>query len=331
MPIYNHTEEQLRAAIESILTQTYSDFEFIIVDGSIDDKNSEIISSIKDERIRYFRVIGYINCLNYGIQQAKGKYLARMDSDDISLPTRLEEQVKFLNKNPEVSLCSCLAEYFGKLKKFRFSQHKKEINLINLIKKEEFVHTAMMFRKELNLQYEHIKPLEDCLLFRKLLLEGKKFEIIDKVLFKSYKSGHSLMARHPELMRRFRSKMNTYALTKYYNSHLSFEEEIFTKKKYSKAEIHEFLDFIKQNEQKIKTDGLKIHNLFAPYFYSMLSHCKGFNPLFSPECLQMFIIPDLVKKTTQKIFRIKNEYRNTRKSKIITVLGLTFRLKNINT
>ncbi len=67
MPIYNHSIKQLSGAISSILNQTFQNLELIIVDGSFDDKNFKFVSSIKDERIRYFRATRYIKCLNYGI------------------------------------------------------------------------------------------------------------------------------------------------------------------------------------------------------------------------------------------------------------------------
>lgn len=108
MPIFKHSEEMLTSAIYSILDQTFSDFELIIIDGSSDENNFNIISKINDKRIRYFKIKGYINSLNFGIEQARGEYIARMDSDDISLPQRLEEQVNFLDNNLDVSLCSTL-------------------------------------------------------------------------------------------------------------------------------------------------------------------------------------------------------------------------------
>lgn len=125
MPIFRHSKEHLITAISSLLNQTFRDFEIIVVDGSLDNNNFEIISSIKDDRIKYFKTKGYVNCLNYGIEQAQGLYIARMDDDDISLPTRLEEQVHFMDNNPNVSLCSCLVEFFGE--KTGVSSHVNEL------------------------------------------------------------------------------------------------------------------------------------------------------------------------------------------------------------
>ena len=91
MPVFNHPARRLRRAVESILNQTYSDFELIVVDGGLTDANSRVIGEFDDPRIVFRKAKGYINCLNLGLKTAKGVYIARMDSDDVSLPQRLEE------------------------------------------------------------------------------------------------------------------------------------------------------------------------------------------------------------------------------------------------
>ncbi len=115
MPVYN-SRQYVGEAIESILMQTYRDFEFLIInDGSGDDSES-IILSYKDPRIRYLkndRNIGLPDTLNIGINSARGTYIARMDADDISLPDRLEKQVCFMNAHPEVGVCGTAYRYFG--------------------------------------------------------------------------------------------------------------------------------------------------------------------------------------------------------------------------
>ena len=99
----------LRLAVDSILNQSFVDFElFIIDDGSTDSSVAEL-ASISDERLRIVRSAesrGIAYRLNQGIELARGKYIARMDGDDISLPDRLACQVKFLEENPEVDLCA---------------------------------------------------------------------------------------------------------------------------------------------------------------------------------------------------------------------------------
>ena len=328
MPIYKHSKEQLLTAINSILNQTFQDFELIIADGNIHDDNYKIISNISDNRIKYFKITGYINCLNYAIKHARGKYIARMDSDDISYPTRLEEQVKFLENNPNVDLCSCLAEFFGDITKFNKSQHENEINLINLIKRQEIIHPAMMFRKELNIQYDNIKPLEDCLLFRKLLLNGHKISILDKVLFKNYQTNFSIMKTYPKLMEHLMSKINIYALAKYYNYELSFIDNILKKRHFDKCEILEYLKFIKFLKTKNKNNNLDLYRICSPFFCYALSKyekpIKIFTNTLYFETLFLPFVNTIFKTILQWIFSIKNEYKNTQKTKITCILGIKF-------
>lgn len=107
MPVYN-AEKFLKEAIDSILNQTFKDFEFLIINDASTDRSKGIILSYKDPRIRYFenrKNLGVARTLNSGLRLAKGKYIARMDADDISLPDRFKKQVKFMEKNPQTAVC----------------------------------------------------------------------------------------------------------------------------------------------------------------------------------------------------------------------------------
>jgi glycosyltransferase involved in cell wall biosynthesis len=108
MPVYN-AEKFLSQAIESVLNQTYSNFEFLIFDDGSTDNSPHIISKYAsaDKRIIAFyekNNLGYVVHLNNGIQHAKGDYIIRMDSDDVSLPLRFQKQIEFLNAHPKVSV-----------------------------------------------------------------------------------------------------------------------------------------------------------------------------------------------------------------------------------
>lgn len=107
MPVYNR-EKYVAEAIESILHQTFTNFEFIIVDDGSTDSTYEILKSFKDERIKLLRKKtnnGNYSARNEGIKLAKGKYICVMDSDDISLPNRLRKQYDFMERNKHVGLC----------------------------------------------------------------------------------------------------------------------------------------------------------------------------------------------------------------------------------
>ena len=109
MSVYNG-EKYLREAIDSILSQTFKDFEFLIVNDASKDSSKEIILSYKDPRIMLIdnkHNMGLTRSLNIGMQLAKGEYIARQDADDISHPGRFKKQVEYLNKNENVGLLGC--------------------------------------------------------------------------------------------------------------------------------------------------------------------------------------------------------------------------------
>lgn len=106
MPVYNG-EKYIKEAIDSILCQTFKNFEFLIINDGSTDSSVEIIKSYRDSRIRLLineHNLGLIGTLNIGLKEARGKYIARMDQDDISMPERLERQIAYLDTQYEVGL-----------------------------------------------------------------------------------------------------------------------------------------------------------------------------------------------------------------------------------
>ena len=120
MSVYNGMQ-YLKQAVKSILNQTYKNFEFIIVNDASTDSTPKYLKSLKDKRIRIVnnkKNVGLAMSLNKALKAAKGDYIARMDADDVSYPTRLELQLKYLLKNPNTDICGCwadLVEEKGKL------------------------------------------------------------------------------------------------------------------------------------------------------------------------------------------------------------------------
>jgi glycosyltransferase involved in cell wall biosynthesis len=115
MSVYNG-QQYLREAIESILSQTFKDFEFLIIDDHSADESVSIIESYGDKRIRLIKNdknLGLAASLNKGISLAKGEYIARMDHDDISLPNRLEEQVRYMDEHFEIGVCGAWFVFCG--------------------------------------------------------------------------------------------------------------------------------------------------------------------------------------------------------------------------
>lgn len=116
MSNYNTDESYLRTSIESILNQTYKNFEFIIVDDCSTNNSVNIIESYGDKRIKLIKNkenIGLTKSLNIALKSADGEFVARMDADDISLPQRFEKQVEFLKLNPKYIACGTAIKIIG--------------------------------------------------------------------------------------------------------------------------------------------------------------------------------------------------------------------------
>lgn len=152
MSVYN-AEKYLREAIESILNQTFKDFEFIIIDDASTDNSLKIIESYKDPRIvmlKNEKNIGLTKSLNRGLKIAKGEYIARMDADDVSLPTRLQKQCSFLDKNSNCAVCGTFvflidsqSNIIGKsVKPIKSKDISKELQFNNCL-----THGSVMMRK----------------------------------------------------------------------------------------------------------------------------------------------------------------------------------------
>lgn len=104
MPMYN-ASRYLRECIDSVLAQTFTDFEFLIADDGSTDNSVKIVESYSDPRIRLIkREHDYIATLNTLISEAKGKYIAKMDADDIMTPNRISDQFSFMESNTDVDI-----------------------------------------------------------------------------------------------------------------------------------------------------------------------------------------------------------------------------------
>ncbi|MEZ4985668.1 MAG: glycosyltransferase [Saprospiraceae bacterium] len=153
MSVYNG-EKFLQAAIDSILAQTFSDFEFLIIDDGSTDNSVSIIQTYQDHRIRL--VLNDVNkgltpTLNIGLGLAKGRYIARMDADDIAHPSRLQRQYEYLQSHPKTVLVGTNSDIInldGKVTgHWSFPQKDEELR-VWLLFRSVFVHSAAMFKKE---------------------------------------------------------------------------------------------------------------------------------------------------------------------------------------
>ena len=151
MPVYNG-ESYLCEAIESILQQSYTNFEFLILNDGSSDRSEEIIRSYTDSRIRLINNatnMQLIATLNRGLDQAQGKYIVRMDADDISLPQRIERQVEWLEKNPEYGLVGSWFEDFNgtdTIRTIKYSSDDTHIRIRHLYQ-THIAHPTAVLRK----------------------------------------------------------------------------------------------------------------------------------------------------------------------------------------
>lgn len=161
MPVYN-AGSYLSQSIESILNQSFSDFEFLIYNDGSTDNSDHIIRSYSDKRIRYTNFEqnrGYVHILNRGLNESKGDYIARMDADDISISTRFEEQIAFLEKKPAVGICGSWFENFGTISGVAKTPILDEDVKLSLFYGTPVGHPTVMMRKSMlekyNLKYEN--------------------------------------------------------------------------------------------------------------------------------------------------------------------------------
>jgi len=118
MPIHN-TAQYLRASIDSILSQSFKDFELLIIDDASTDNSGEIVKNYQDPRIKYvqnYDNLGVARTLNRGLDMVTGDYIARFDGDDISAPKRLERQFSYMEKNHDIGVVSSWYDMIGRYK-----------------------------------------------------------------------------------------------------------------------------------------------------------------------------------------------------------------------
>ncbi len=191
MPVYNG-EKYLKESIESILSQTFRDFELLIVNDGSRDGSEKIIKDFKDDRIRYIKNkenLGVVKTRNVGIKESRGTYLALMDQDDISLPRRLDIQVKFMDDNLDIGISGTWTKTIGNNAGTigKFLTDPEEIHA-NLLFFTSVAHSSVIMRRNLlinnNLEYSDVLEIwEDYGLWTRAV-KITKISNIPKVLLK---------------------------------------------------------------------------------------------------------------------------------------------------
>ncbi|MCM3729100.1 glycosyltransferase family 2 protein [Neobacillus cucumis] len=198
IPMYNG-EEYIQEALDSIINQTYKNLDILVVDDGSTDNSNKIVSSYNDPRIRLLvnetnKGLPYTR--NLGVKEAKGKYLAIMDADDIALPDRIEKQVKYMEENIDIDVVGTYYQEFGgRFNRIRKSSADNQEELkISLIFHNYIGNSTSLIRlntlKENNLSYNpNFFVLQDYDLWIQISKVGKLF-IMPEVLLK-YRTGHT--------------------------------------------------------------------------------------------------------------------------------------------
>ena len=168
MSVYNE-QEYIKDAVCSILKQTEPDFEFIIIDDCSTDDTVNIIKDINDDRIILIKNetnMGLTKNLNKALAVARGRFIARMDGDDIAMPERFATQVRYLDEHPDIMLVSCNTSTFGEQRLVSDITGSPEELRCTMLLRPVLAHPGFMFRKELYDSYgfkydEHFRSAQD--------------------------------------------------------------------------------------------------------------------------------------------------------------------------
>ncbi len=207
MGVYNQFNKKiLKDAVDSILSQSFKDFEFIIYDDGSNPEATEILKQVAGEDSR-IKLIGHEEnhglafSLNSCIREAKGKYIARMDADDISYPERLNKQKRFLEDHPEYSWVGCNIELFDENGIWGRRDYREEPKKDDFLKYSPFAHPTVMYRADIfktsggYAVSEDMLRCEDYEIFMRLCADGLRGANLQDYLFAYRESDDSYKKR----------------------------------------------------------------------------------------------------------------------------------------
>lgn len=274
MSVYNRAE-YAKEAIESVLNQTFTDFEFIIFDNGSTDSSSEVIKSFAqaDNRIIFIKNkknINYTENLVRGFDMARGEYIARMDDDDISQPERFEQQVKYLDSNPQVAVLGSFIKVFGDsgMKSWIDISDSDELEVaLNFF--NPICHPAVMIRKSFltanNLKY-NLKELyaEDYCLWKDVVLHGGKIANLPEPLlnYRYHAKSSTKTSRISKIQNASAERTRHILLKRFYNSDKQVAKLRKSVFKYpfgynNKKRISNILETMKQYPHLVSSTGIE--------------------------------------------------------------------------
>jgi len=295
MPVYNG-EKYLKESINSILNQTYKNFEFIIINDGSTDKSEEIINKFNDTRIVKLKNstnIGIVETLNIGINKAKSKFIARMDCDDIANLKRFEIQLNFFKKNPEYGLCGTWAQNINSTGNI-IENNKTLINHNDikcaLIFGNQFIHSSIMVKSEIIKKHKYdirYKDAEDYKLWTNIVGESKCYNIpLYLIKYRIHNTSISYI-----------ENINQKILNKKISAELLQDFKI----KFDEVTISIHVNLLNKNYQpgeiKIIYEWLSLLKLHLPKKYNSTS--------FQNICSNILLNKIIYKKSLKSIFKYK--------------------------
>jgi len=310
MCVYND-ELYLEESIDCILSQSLTNLEFIIINDGSNQKTSEIINSITDRRIRIIinqTNLGLTRSLNKGLSLAQGKYIARQDANDVSLPKRLQKQFDFMESH-DCSLMGCGVIYIDEIGKeiSRFLPSTTEDELKNLIiKNNQLTHSSIFFKNRQGIQYrDKFIFAQDYDLYLRLITETKKISVIPEYLIKYriQKTAISFQKRAQQFL--FREKAREF-----YHERISSGTDSY--ESFDPAEILKFDIETTTNTKLIAEqirafhhsgDYLKVRRFCQRYIF----HLKKYDKMICYFILSFF--PKWIISPADKIISILNSFK----------------------
>ena len=281
MPVYN-VASYLREAMDSMLAQTYTDFELIVLDDCSPDNSAEILDTYTDPRIVRYRGeknVGLSNVLNVGMQLARGEYIARVDSDDLSTPERLAVQVAYLDAHPEIDLCSCGMELFGAKQEVWVRENNPEDVQITALFYSPILHASSVWRRVsferagLRFQQEMV-PAEDYDMWTRAMAAGLQLVNIPQVMYK-YRIHPSQVTMQTDRTARKDKEVKAKYLAAIFGAELA--ENIDLLPAYSREDLQRVkqsvVSIVEANKKQVFFEQARLEKRLWNYYYRQVVNC----------------------------------------------------------
>lgn len=280
MSTYNE-EKYIETSLKSLLNQTFEDFEIIIVDDASTDNTRQLIQGLQDERIHLIcneENQGLTKNLNKALKYVTGKYIARMDGDDIAFPTRFEKQFQYMEKHLETMLVSCYTKSFGDSDLVFALPDDSEVLKVRMLVRPVYAHPGFMMRRELieaGYQYnEEYRTAQDYE-FASRVAEKYKIGLVPEVLlfYRVHKKQISAQAGNQQFN-------NADKIRKHQLERLGIQ--------LSEAEWQDYQNLVKEAKVNCLEDYSKVYEIIKKMLRSN-EKAKNYNP-------------NIMKKTLKKMF-----------------------------